>query len=85
MMTIISVMIISPISPLTSILPLSFVVFVTACKQGYEDYNRYMADKRINRTFITVIRNKCIQVGAILLAYLKKLVRYGGMIEERRV
>ncbi|XP_003485770.1 probable phospholipid-transporting ATPase IF isoform X1 [Bombus impatiens] len=61
MMTIISVMIISPISPLTSILPLSFVVFVTACKQGYEDYNRYMADKRINRTFITVIRNKCVQ------------------------
>ncbi|KOX76982.1 putative phospholipid-transporting ATPase IH [Melipona quadrifasciata] len=60
-MTIISVMITSPISPLTSVLPLSFVILVTACKQGYEDYNRYMADKRVNRTFVKVIRNKCVQ------------------------
>ena len=61
-MTIISVMITSPISPLTSVLPLSFVILVTACKQGYEDYNRYMADKRVNRTLVKVIRNKCVQV-----------------------
>ena len=66
-MTIIAVMITSPISPLTSVLPLSFVILVTACKQGYEDYNRYMADKRVNRTFVTVIRNKCVQVSTIAL------------------
>ncbi|OAD56072.1 putative phospholipid-transporting ATPase IF, partial [Eufriesea mexicana] len=60
-MTIISLLISSPISPLTSILPLSFVILVTACKQGYEDYLRYIADQRVNRTLVTVIRNKCIQ------------------------
>ncbi|XP_076656807.1 phospholipid-transporting ATPase IF [Halictus rubicundus] len=51
----------STISPLTSILPLSFVVSVTACKQGYEDYRRYVEDKKINRRHVNVIRNKCVQ------------------------
>ncbi|XP_076237899.1 phospholipid-transporting ATPase IF [Calliopsis andreniformis] len=51
----------SPISPLTSVLPLCFVILVTACKQGYEDYLRYVQDKHVNRTFVTVIRNKCMQ------------------------
>lgn len=60
-MAITSVSIKSPISPVTSILPLSIVILVTACKQGFEDYNRYLNDKRENRTFVTVIRNKCIQ------------------------
>ncbi|CAK9806962.1 Phospholipid-transporting ATPase IF [Anthophora plagiata] len=60
-MAITSLMIESPISPLTNILPLSFVILVTACKQGYEDYLRYKVDQRVNRAFVTVIRNKCIQ------------------------
>ncbi|XP_076683090.1 phospholipid-transporting ATPase IF isoform X2 [Andrena cerasifolii] len=51
----------SPISPLTSVLPLCFVILVTACKQGYEDYLRHVLDQRVNRTLITVIRNKCVQ------------------------
>lgn len=51
----------SPISPLTTVLPLTFVILVTACKQGYEDYLRYRSDKRINKRLITVIRNKCAQ------------------------
>ncbi|XP_076395905.1 phospholipid-transporting ATPase IF [Megachile rotundata] len=58
---IISLMITSPISPITSILPLSFVILVTACKQGYEDYLRHILDQRINRRLVTVIRNKCTQ------------------------
>ncbi|XP_061935373.1 phospholipid-transporting ATPase IF-like isoform X5 [Apis cerana] len=60
-MAITSVSIKSPISPITSILPLTIVIVVTACKQGFEDYNRYVNDKRENRTFVTVIRNKCVQ------------------------
>nr|XP_033338389.1 probable phospholipid-transporting ATPase IF [Megalopta genalis]XP_033338398.1 probable phospholipid-transporting ATPase IF [Megalopta genalis] len=51
----------SAISPVTSILPLAFVVFVTACKQAYEDYQRYIGDKRINRRRVNVMRRKCIQ------------------------
>ncbi|XP_014470440.1 PREDICTED: probable phospholipid-transporting ATPase IF [Dinoponera quadriceps] len=51
----------SPISPLTSALPLTFVILVTAGKQGYEDYLRYKMDQRDNRRSVTVIRNKCLQ------------------------
>ncbi|KYN18060.1 Putative phospholipid-transporting ATPase 12 [Trachymyrmex cornetzi] len=61
LMTIIAVFIHSSISPLTSALPLSFVILVTACKQGYEDYLRYKIDKRDNRRSVSVIRNKCRQ------------------------
>ncbi|XP_018306223.1 probable phospholipid-transporting ATPase IF [Mycetomoellerius zeteki] len=61
LMTIIAVFIQSSISPLTSALPLSFVILVTACKQGYEDYLRYKIDKRDNRRSVSVIRNKCKQ------------------------
>ncbi|XP_015439518.1 PREDICTED: probable phospholipid-transporting ATPase IF [Dufourea novaeangliae] len=57
----IATLITSPVSPWTSILPLGFVVFVTACKQGYEDYLRYVEDKHINRKYVTVVRNKCMQ------------------------
>ncbi|CAB3997846.1 probable phospholipid-transporting ATPase IF isoform X2, partial [Paramuricea clavata] len=38
----------SPVSPLTSIFPLCFVVAVTALKQGYEDWKRHQADKEVN-------------------------------------
>lgn len=58
---IISLSIDSPISPWTSALPLSFVIFVTACKQGYEDFLRYKADQRVNLTFIEAVRNNCVQ------------------------
>ncbi|XP_072764277.1 phospholipid-transporting ATPase IF isoform X2 [Anoplolepis gracilipes] len=51
----------SPILPFTSALPLSFVILVTACKQGYEDYLRYKTDQRDNRRLVSVIRNKCTQ------------------------
>ncbi|XP_076762998.1 phospholipid-transporting ATPase IF [Xylocopa sonorina] len=60
-MTIISLLIKSPISPLTSILPLSFVILATASKQAYEDYLRHIRDQRENRKLVTVIRNKCAQ------------------------
>ncbi|XP_050456062.1 phospholipid-transporting ATPase IF-like isoform X4 [Cataglyphis hispanica] len=59
--TIITLTIDSPISPLTSALPLSFVILVTACKQGYEDYLRYKTDQRDNQRSVNVIRNKCTQ------------------------
>ncbi|XP_043259044.1 phospholipid-transporting ATPase IF-like [Colletes gigas] len=75
---LISAMIVSPISPWTSALPLSFVVFVTACKQGYEDYLRHVVDKRMNRAMVTVIRNKCLQTihrQQIVVGDLVKVVR----------
>ena len=38
----------SPVSPLTSLVPLVFVITVTAAKQGYEDFLRYRADNMVN-------------------------------------
>lgn len=59
---IIAMTIDSPISPLTTFLPLLFVILVTAGKQGYEDFLRHQSDSKVNRTQVTVIRNKCMQV-----------------------
>ena len=38
----------SPVSPMTSILPLIFVVTVTMVKQGYEDFLRHKEDRAVN-------------------------------------
>ncbi|KAH8387960.1 hypothetical protein KR093_010578 [Drosophila rubida] len=47
----------SPVSPMTSLLPLVFVIAVTAAKQGYEDVLRYRTDNVVNRSPVTIIRN----------------------------
>ncbi|KAK8388975.1 hypothetical protein O3P69_020739 [Scylla paramamosain] len=47
----------SPVSPLTSILPLIFVVSVTAVKQGYEDWLRHREDNKVNNAPATVLRD----------------------------
>lgn len=38
----------SPVSPLTSLIPLIFVISVTAIKQGYEDFLRFRTDNMVN-------------------------------------
>ncbi|XP_076046223.1 phospholipid-transporting ATPase IF-like isoform X2 [Oratosquilla oratoria] len=47
----------SPVAPITSTLPLLFVVFVTMIKQGYEDWRRHREDGKVNRAKVTVVRN----------------------------
>lgn len=57
-MSVIALVIIdSPVSPLTSIAPLVFVISVTMAKQGYEDYLRYRTDRIVNHSLVTVIRS----------------------------
>lgn len=41
---------------MTSLLPLVFVICVTAAKQGYEDFLRYRADNMVNKSMVTVMR-----------------------------
>ncbi|EGC28908.1 hypothetical protein DICPUDRAFT_51588 [Dictyostelium purpureum] len=48
---------ISPLLPLTSILPLSFVLIITATKEALEDYSRYQSDKKNNLEPYTVVRD----------------------------
>lgn len=52
----------SPTSPITSVLPLIFVVVVTAIKQGYEDFLRHRNDRSVNEQLIDVVRNGELQV-----------------------
>ncbi|KAG0711151.1 putative phospholipid-transporting ATPase IF [Chionoecetes opilio] len=64
----------SPVSPMTSILPLVIVVSVTAVKQAYEDWLRHTEDNKINNVSATVlrqgkateVRNQDIMVGDVV-------------------
>lgn len=70
----------TPVSPATSIVPLVFVITVTAIKQGYEDWLRHKADREVNNRDFQVIRNGVptdvksmdIKVGDIVKVYMKK-------------
>lgn len=42
--------------PVSSILPLAFVVLLSAVKEAFEDYHRYLADRSSNSTKYQVIR-----------------------------
>ncbi|XP_002071284.2 phospholipid-transporting ATPase IF [Drosophila willistoni] len=57
LITIVSFFVNDTISPLTSLLPLLFVMIVTALKEGLEDYARSKSDKIVNTTKVTVIRD----------------------------
>ncbi|KAK7467656.1 hypothetical protein VKT23_004709 [Stygiomarasmius scandens] len=43
------------ISPGVVILPLVIIIFLTACKDGYEDYRRHQADRRVNSSSVKVL------------------------------
>ncbi|XP_049609868.1 phospholipid-transporting ATPase IH isoform X2 [Syngnathus scovelli] len=47
----------TPTSPITSGLPLFFVITVTAIKQGYEDWLRHKADNSVNQCSVHVLQN----------------------------
>uniref|UniRef100_A0A8C2W8M0 Phospholipid-transporting ATPase n=1 Tax=Cyclopterus lumpus TaxID=8103 RepID=A0A8C2W8M0_CYCLU len=47
----------TPTSPITSGLPLFFVITVTAIKQGYEDWLRHKADNSVNQCPIHVVQH----------------------------
>ncbi|KAM4695931.1 phospholipid-transporting ATPase IG [Rhinophrynus dorsalis] len=52
----------TPTSPVTSGLPLFFVITVTAIKQGYEDWLRHRADNEVNKSTVYIIeKSKCIK------------------------
>ncbi|CAB3364729.1 Hypothetical predicted protein [Cloeon dipterum] len=47
----------SPVDPTTSLIPLVYVVLLTALKQGYEDFLRHKADRQVNNAPVIVVRN----------------------------
>uniref|UniRef100_A0AAQ4RJ44 Phospholipid-transporting ATPase n=1 Tax=Gasterosteus aculeatus aculeatus TaxID=481459 RepID=A0AAQ4RJ44_GASAC len=54
---LVQLMIDTPTSPITSGLPLFFVITVTAIKQGYEDWLRHKADNSVNQCPIHVVQH----------------------------
>ena len=48
---------ISPLNPLTAILPLFFVVGISMTREGFEDYFRNKSDKKANSTPTKALRN----------------------------
>ncbi|XP_049325203.1 phospholipid-transporting ATPase IH isoform X2 [Astyanax mexicanus] len=65
----------TPTSPITSGLPLFFVITVTAIKQGYEDWLRHKADNAVNQCPVHVVQHgkvvrkqsRRLQVGDVVL------------------
>lgn len=51
----------SPVSPITSLAPLIFVVSTTALKQAYEDWLRHQTDKHTNNRKFPVLVNGKLQ------------------------
>lgn len=47
---------ISPVQPYTSIVPLAFILVVTAIREGYEDFNRLRADHKANNKKYMVLQ-----------------------------
>ena len=55
---LLSIPIISPLSPFTAWAPLIIVIGISMTREAYEDYQRYKTDKRMNyKSFTRVIRN----------------------------
>ncbi|XP_014638638.1 PREDICTED: probable phospholipid-transporting ATPase IF isoform X1 [Ceratotherium simum simum] len=54
---LVQLMIDTPTSPITSGLPLFFVITVTAIKQGYEDWLRHNSDNEVNGAPVYVVRS----------------------------
>uniref|UniRef100_A0A672J0H5 Phospholipid-transporting ATPase n=1 Tax=Salarias fasciatus TaxID=181472 RepID=A0A672J0H5_SALFA len=54
---LVQVIVDTPTSPVTSGLPLFFVITVTAIKQGYEDWLRHKADNEVNKCPVTVLED----------------------------
>ncbi|XP_077434412.1 phospholipid-transporting ATPase IG isoform X2 [Vanacampus margaritifer] len=54
---LVQVIVDTPTSPVTSGLPLFFVITVTAIKQGYEDWLRHKADNEVNKYPVIVLEN----------------------------
>lgn len=54
---LVQVIVDTPTSPVTSGLPLFFVITVTAVKQGYEDWLRHKADREVNEYPVSVLED----------------------------
>ncbi|XP_056396764.1 phospholipid-transporting ATPase IG isoform X1 [Hyla sarda] len=67
----------TPTSPVTSGLPLFFVITVTAIKQGYEDWLRHRADNEVNKSTVYIIEN------SVRVKKESEKIKVGDIVEVR--
>ncbi|EMS66479.1 Phospholipid-transporting ATPase 2 [Triticum urartu] len=48
---------ITPVSPATTWGPLAIIFIVSASKEAWDDYNRYLSDKKVNERRIWVVKD----------------------------
>jgi phospholipid-translocating ATPase len=48
---------ITPVDPLSTWGPLMVIFAISAIKEGVDDYNRYLSDKKANERLYTVLRS----------------------------
>lgn len=48
---------ITPVSPATTWGPLAIIFIVSASKEAWDDYNRYLSDKKANERTIWVVKD----------------------------
>ncbi|KMZ61764.1 putative Phospholipid-transporting ATPase [Zostera marina] len=58
MISILSTTPISPVHPITNVVPLSLVLFVSLVKEAFEDWKRLLNDRVINNTPVDVLQNE---------------------------
>uniref|UniRef100_A0A3B4B0B6 Phospholipid-transporting ATPase n=1 Tax=Periophthalmus magnuspinnatus TaxID=409849 RepID=A0A3B4B0B6_9GOBI len=73
---LVQVIVDTPTSPVTSGLPLFFVITVTAIKQGYEDWLRHKADNEVNKYLVTVLED-----GQRIRKESEKIKQVGDVVE----
>ncbi|CAD6205123.1 unnamed protein product [Miscanthus lutarioriparius] len=74
MISILSTTPISPVHPVTNVVPLSIVLLVSLIKEAFEDWKRFQNDMSINNAHVDVLQGKCwestpwkrLQVGDIV-------------------
>uniref|UniRef100_A0AAJ7UDE7 Phospholipid-transporting ATPase n=1 Tax=Petromyzon marinus TaxID=7757 RepID=A0AAJ7UDE7_PETMA len=78
MVFLIQLLVDTPTSPVTSGVPLLFVITVTAIKQGYEDWLRHRADREANHADVYTVKS-----GHLVRPYACKHVRVGDIVYVR--
>ena len=54
---LLSIKVISPLNPLTAWAPLIIVIAISMIREGYEDFQRFLSDKKLNNDKANVFRN----------------------------
>eukprot|EP00976_Prorocentrum_cordatum_P033908 689948-Prorocentrum_minimum.AAC.6 len=82
LVSILSTTELSPVAPLTTVLPLMLVLGISLMKEGIEDTRRYRGDKKVNESQVLVWRDKkfkMVEWQTIKVGEIVKVTRDGAL------